>query len=912
MHDFTHRGTWHLDHLFPIAILSALLLTALHMSLALAGPTAATWYVDGATGNDSNDCQTPTTACATVAEAVTRAGAGDTVQITAGIYDANLDLQDITLVGAGMEATILDGGQRARVITGTLAVTLADLTVRNGLVTGNDKGGGIFNFGEMTLQRVRVMSNTAESSGGGIYNNNQLVLQESQVLSNTAASSGGGIFNFGHPSFTRYLTVTHSLIAGNQAMGGGGGIYNGASLYVADTTFQNNQATGAGGGGGGIATYSGSAEVFRSAFRGNRADTYYGGGVLHASGVLTLTNVTLSGNQASTGGGLASLTGAETVLESSTVAYNQSSRSSIVVYGGVYNSGSMTIHNSIVANNEGRNCLAGGTWASAGYNLSDDTYCQFTGTGDLQNADPLLAPLGDYGGSTWTHALMPGSAAVDNGDPANCPPTDQRGVARPVDGDNSGTAICDKGAFELRSSLSVADVVVDEGDSGTSSAVFTVTLAPASAQTVTVDYATQDGTATAGSDYSPVSGTLTFNPGETSQTVQVPLLDDVDEEPDEDFSLVLSNPQGGDVQDAIGQATIVDDDGLPSLSVADVSLEEGNVGSVDAMFTIILSPASGKTVTVDYTTSDGTATSGSDYSPVSGTLTFNPGETSQTVQVPVMGDVVDESDETFFLILSNPVNGLLANSQVQGTIQDDDTAQVSMGFGIQMAEGDSGDTSTMLTVTLTTPASFTVTVEYLSQSACCGPDFATPGVDYITATGTLTFTPGQILRQIPVTILGDTAFEEDENFSVRLRNPDPVSIKATSAIITILNDDGLPSLSVADVSLEEGNAGSVDAVFTVTLSPASGKTTTVDYATRDGTATASSDYSPVSGTLTFNPGETRRTIQVPVLGDAVDEPDETFTLALSNPVNGILADGQATGTIQDDDTLSIYLPLVSR
>lgn len=775
-----------LDRLLLSVVLGILLVATLHATLVLAGPTAATWYVDGATGNDSNDCQTPTTACATVAEAVTRAGAGDTVQIAAGIYDANLDLQDITLVGAGMEATILDGGQRARVITGTLAVTLADLTVRNGLVTGNDKGGGIFNFGEMSLQRVRVMSNTAESSGGGVYNSNQLVLQESQVISNVSASLGGGIYGFGHPSYTRYLTVTDSLFAGNKATGGGG-IYNNATAYIVDTTFRDNQATSQGG--GGLNMLNGPVEVLRSTFVGNQAPSYYGGGLLNYSGILTLTNVTLSDNEADTGGGLASLTNAETLLESSTVVHNQSSSSSVVVYGGVYNSGSMTIHNSIVANNEGRNCLDGGAWTSAGYNLSSDHRCQFTSTGDLQNTDPLLAPLGDYGGSTWTHALMPGSAAVDNGDPTNCPATDQRGVARPVDGDTSGTAICDKGAFELRSSLSVADVVVDEGDSGTSSAVFTVTLAPASAQTVTVDYATQDGTATAGSDYTPVSGVLTFSPGVSLQTIVVPTLGDVDEEPDEDFSLVLSNPQGGDVQDAIGQATIVDDDGLSSLSVADVSLEEGNVGSVDAMFTVILSPASGKTVTVDYTTSDGTATSGSDYASVSGVLTFNPGETSQTVQVPVMGDVVDESDETFFLILSNPVNGLLANSQVQGAIQDDDTAQVSMGFGIQMAEGDSGDTSTMLTVTLTTPASFTVTVEYLSESACCGPSFATPGMDYVAATGALTFAPGQTVQNIPLTILGDRVFEEDENFSVRLRNPDPVSIKATSATITILNDD---------------------------------------------------------------------------------------------------------------------------
>lgn len=191
---------------------------------------------------------------------------------------------------------------------------------------------------------------------------------------------------------------------------------------------------------------------------------------------------------------------------------------------------------------------------------------------------------------------------------------------------------------------------------------------------------------------------------------------------------------------------------------------------------------------MDYATVDGTATS-SDYTPVSGTLTFAPGESSQTIQVPVLGDVVDESDETFTLILSNPVNGALADGEATGTIEDDDTAQVTMGSGVQVLERDSGTTATMLTVTLTTPASFTVTVEYSSQSACCGPTFATPGVDYITATGTLTFTPGQTLEHIPLTVLGDVVFEEDEHFSVQLHNADPVSIKITSAFVTILNDD---------------------------------------------------------------------------------------------------------------------------
>ncbi|GIV80624.1 MAG: hypothetical protein KatS3mg050_5018 [Litorilinea sp.] len=767
--------------------LAVLLLTALQTTLARAAVDASEWYVDGA-GSDTHDCQSPATACATVAAAVSKAGPGDVIHIAAGVYDANLDLQEITLSGAGMDATILDGGQRARVITATLAVTLTDLTVRNGRTTGSNHGGGIFNFGEMLLQRVRVVDNTAAGSGGGVYNGNRLELQESEILSNTADELGGGVYNFSHPSFTRYLTVTQSTVAGNQAVAGGG-VYNNGAAHIADATFRENHATSQGG--GGLATSTGPVTVMRSTFHGNRADSYYGGGILNNSSVITLTNVTISDNEAQTGGALANLfTDATTLLESSTVAYNRSSGSGLVVYGGIAaNTGATTIHNSIIAHNEGRNCLTGGTWTSAGYNLSSDQRCQLTAAGDLQSTDPLLAPLGDYSGNTWTHALLPDSAALDNGDPADCPTTDQRGVARPVDGDNDGTAVCDKGAFELRSSLSVADVSVDEGDSGAVSAVFTVTLTPTSTQTVSVAYATADGTATAGSDYTAVSGTLVFNPGVAVQTIAVPILGDTAEEPDETFVVRLSAPQNGDLLDGEATGTILDDDGLSSLTVQDVSVEEGNTGSVNADFVVSLSPASPHSVSVDYATVDGTATAGSDYLATSGTLVFAAGETEKTISVSILGDVVDEADESFSLILSNPTDSILVDGQADGVIQDDDTAQVRMGGSVQVVEGNGGNTQAVLTVTLTTPTAFPVTVDYVTQSACCGPTFATPDEDYLAATGTLTFTPGQVQQQISVAILGDLIHEEDETFSVNLRNPDPIAVGTSTAFVTILNDD---------------------------------------------------------------------------------------------------------------------------
>ena len=173
----------------------------------------------------------------------------------------------------------------------------------------------------------------------------------------------------------------------------------------------------------------------------------------------------------------------------------------------------------------------------------------------------------------------------------------------------------------------MADVSLVEGNTGMRNAVFTVALTPATAATVTVDYATADGTATSGLDYGTVSGTLTFLPGTTTQTINVPVFGDRDFELDETFFLNLSNPTAAEIVRAQGVGTIRNDETGYALSVSDVSAGEGGT----ATFTVSMLVASPQTVTVDYATADGTAVAGVDYTAASGTLTFAPGETSQTV-----------------------------------------------------------------------------------------------------------------------------------------------------------------------------------------------------------------------------------------------------------------------------------------
>jgi hypothetical protein len=220
-------------------------------------------------------------------------------------------------------------------------------------------------------------------------------------------------------------------------------------------------------------------------------------------------------------------------------------------------------------------------------------------------------------------------------------------------------------------SLTVDDVSVTEGDAGTKNAVFTVVLSASSADRVTVDYATTDGSAKAPDDYAAVSGTLTFSPGELSKQVTVEVAGDTLDEPHETYTLQLSNPLGATIADGRGAGTILDNDPQVSVSVDDVSRSESDG---PAVFTLSLSRASGKVVTVAYATADGSAAAPGDYATRSGTLVFLAGETSKSVSVPLSDDEVSEPDETFALNLSNAVNLTLSDAQGVGTIVDDDAA----------------------------------------------------------------------------------------------------------------------------------------------------------------------------------------------------------------------------------------------
>jgi hypothetical protein len=224
-------------------------------------------------------------------------------------------------------------------------------------------------------------------------------------------------------------------------------------------------------------------------------------------------------------------------------------------------------------------------------------------------------------------------------------------------------------------SISVREVVVAEGNAGTTQATFVVALSAASSQTVSFSYATAAGTATADTDYVTKTGNDSIAPGQTEKPIVVLVNGDTVDETQETFFLDISNVQNATVSSSRGNGFIVDDDG-PTISINDVSVTEGNSGTKAATFTLTLSGASVESIAVRATTAPGTATAATDYSSLNQVVIFNPGTVTRTLDVTILGDTALEQNETFFVNLSEPFGTSINDGQGAGTILDDDTLLV--------------------------------------------------------------------------------------------------------------------------------------------------------------------------------------------------------------------------------------------
>jgi len=465
---------------------------------------------------------------------------------------------------------------------------------------------------------------------------------------------------------------------------------------------------------------------------------------------------------------------------------------------------------------------------------------------------------------------------------------DPEGIGTIVDDDDPSTP----------GSLAIGDVTVAEGNTGTTDAVFTVTFTPGANQAypVTVSFATQqDGSALESTDFVAHTGSVTFAAGETTKPVAVPVNGDAVDEFDETFRVNLFGASNATIADGQGVGTIGNDDPPAALTVSAASATEGNGGAVNLTFTVTLAPASGKTVSVSYSTADGSAAAPADYQSTGGALVFPAGQTTRTFVVRANGDTLDEANETFTVGLFNADNATVSTGSGVGTIIDDDGAPALTISDPTVTEGNAATVSATFTVTLAPSAGQSVSVKYATQDGS-----AVAPADYTAAAGTLNFTPGETSKSFTVAVKGDATDELDETFRAMLSDAVNAEVADGEGTATIVDDDASPSLRIDDATLSEATVG---LVFDVRLSSASGRTTTVAFATENGfQAKAPDDFAQTSGTLTFAPGQTSRTISVPIVGDSVCEADETFSVRLTSPAGATLADGVAAGKIVDDDS----------
>ena len=461
---------------------------------------------------------------------------------------------------------------------------------------------------------------------------------------------------------------------------------------------------------------------------------------------------------------------------------------------------------------------------------------------------------------------------------------------------SAAVTLQDAATEAVNSELSVADA--DASEEEDTALEFVVTLDPAATATVTVDYATADGAATAGEDYTNTSGTLTFQAGDTTKTVSVPITGDAVDDGGETLTLTLSNASGADLGDAVATGTIrnteapetdpltasfsnmpaehdgetafsfrvefSEDVGVSYITLRDDSftVTEGDVtgarrvnGRHD-LWEITVEPDSREAVTIslaggrDCGTTGAVCTRGDDPSPL-----------SNSPSATVAGPPNDPLTASF--------SNMPAEHPGEGTFKFELTFSEEPAVGYQKLRDDAfnvsgGEVKKARRQQQGSNLAWDITVK---------PDPAA----------------GAVTIELPAT----TNCNAEGAICTSGERPLSHSLSATVA--------GPVGISVADARAQEGAGNTVD--FTVTLSRASSGTVTVGYATADGTATAGQDYTAASGTLTFAPGETSGSVSVSVLDDTHDDDGETFTLRLSNASGGRVTDDSATGTIENSDAM---------
>ena len=447
---------------------------------------------------------------------------------------------------------------------------------------------------------------------------------------------------------------------------------------------------------------------------------------------------------------------------------------------------------------------------------------------------------------------------------------------------------------------------VDEG-SGTIALTVKV-LSGGLGRDVTVSYDTSDGSAIAGEDYTSKNSMLTLSAADTEATIMVPITDDMDSESPERFFVDLqplsSLPDEVTLDQLNATVTIIDNDGAVIGFRPEVYEVDEDAGSV--ILTVeVISGELIEDVTLIYTTADGSAVAGEDYTSKLDMLTLSAGDTSATIVVDITDDSTEEPDEMFTVELSPGSSGVTLDSSVATvTINENDQPPVVIGFRSEEYEVEEGAGSVILTVEVISGVlTEEVTLSYTTADgiATSPGDYTGTGANGVSIPALSAMTRSVTFR---VEIVDDMDPESAESFFVDLELlplPDRVTLNPSFATVTIPeNDQPIVGFDSATYRVAE-NAGTV--VLTVKL--LSGILTapvTVSYETMDGSARTGSDYTTMMSTLTLSPGDTEETIMVPIIDDSTEEPDEMFTVELSGAPAGITLDPSvATVTIDEND-----------
>jgi hypothetical protein len=816
-------------------------------------------------------------------------------------------------------------------IYATGSLTLTNCVVSNN-ITGNGgngssggsggRGGGIwFGTGSLTLQKVVVTDNHTGTTGGP---------------NGGVSGYAGGIWTGGEgfsPAFATTsmtnVTITNNT-TGNTVNGESG---EGAGLFImtgpatlTNSTVSNNRcgnSTNSGGGSGGGILNNGNLTVINSLISGNSTgdQTTHGsntsGGGIRNLFILTLINSTISGNRTGTGfsNGAGIANGSTLTMYNCTVTGNSSIGSTACCQGHGLVGASGTIGNSIIAGNgPGGNGpdlshgFSSGSFNSRGHNLignADGATGFVNGSNNDQVGttgaplDPQLAPLANNGGPTLTHAFLTNSPALDAGDdcvtqPTHCGDsnipqltTDQRGMGfnRIVDGpDADTTATVDIGAYEKQALFpNLAATSVNED---TQLIVAFDVNDPASITSVTA-----------------TSSNLT---------------------------LVPNNPANIDLTNAGASEILTINPSLNLSGVSDITVTVNRTGSSEiATFTLTVNPVNDAPSFIK-----GLDQSVSENDPAqivnNWATSISPGPSNESAQSLSFQVITDSNAALFAVPPAISSSGTLtytpaahASGTAAITIALKDNGGVANGgmdtsatqtFNINVLEGgllqfslfsysvSEGGGNALITVNRIGGIAGEARVDYATSNGS-----AAAGQDYTATSGTLTLANGVSTQTFSVPITNDSFDETNETINLTLTNAagsGSLGSPATASL-SIVDDDPSPTLSINDVQVSEGNSGATNAVFTVTLSGATALTATVSFATANNTANFS-DYQPTAGQLSFSPGETTKTITVPVTGDTINEPTETFFVNLSTPTNATLSRFRGVGTILNDD-----LPKVS-